>query len=944
MRCVDAPSFQPDGTGSRQGVEPLFEMASDLLCVVDKSGALRRVSRSATELLGYSEEELAGVSVLGLAHPKDLANLTRFLHSISDHPRGAVIQTRLRAKDGHYRRFAWSAWNPPGDELIYAIARDVTLEHLQQQSVEQSEERFGLAVRGAGDGIWDVRSLSSDELWGSAKLYEMIGRDPAAGMLSVRGVLRLMPVADRRRVLRAVRLHFRCDDRFTVECRIATPSGLRWFRVSGQAVFGNCGQPRRMAGSLSDIHDLKSALERLKFSESMLQQTSAIARIGSWRLDLRTNQPFWSPEIYRIYGLPPARQPLLIPEALSYFEPEARLLLVEALEQAIRNGAHWDLELPLLAADGVRRCVRTMGRPDFEDGKAVRLWGSLQDITERKQAEDRLTGYLAEVEEARQLLEQRTSQLARQAADLAVAREAAEQSARVKSSFLANMSHKIRTPMNGILGMAALLSETPLSEEQQEYVHAIRQSGDALMGILNDILDFSKIDAGKVELEQAPFDLPACVEGAVDLMAERAFGKGVDLAVYIDPAVPGRAVGDGGRLRQILLNLLTNAVKFTDSGEVACWVTCVGNRDRISFEVRDTGIGIRRSAVPKLFQPFIQADAGTTRRFGGTGLGLAISKELAEAMGGSIEVVSTPGEGSTFRLELSLKPDPGQQGAAAAPPAPAGGAAIALVGPATARALSALLADWGWPVLEAPDRERLRTLQSCGLALIDADFDDGRGLEAARELRKSHPEARLAILVRPGCIETAEAARALGFWALRKPLRPSRLLQLLAPPEAESVKSGIAGGDDVALAPAMPAVRPGMRVLVAEDNVVNQRVVQKMLSRIGCEATVVGNGRAAVEQALAGDYELVLMDCQMPEMDGFAATRAIRAKLAPRRLPIVALTANAMQGDRERCLEAGMDDYLTKPMDIHQLADALNRWASAEDQTELQRAKRILEA
>ncbi len=939
---MQSPRPQQDLRTSCQQLEYFFTLATDLLCILDSKARILRVSLSARDLLGYTPEELRGRSVFSFAHPDDVDSLRRALNGLQDRGQTEVSDTRVRTKAGHYRRFEWSGWSPEGADNFFGIARDVTLERARQHALQHSEERFELAVRGAGDGIWDIPKLSQDELWGSARFYELLGLRPEDGLLSARRLLRRMPLEDRNAVLRSLRLHFRWQEQFQVECRIPTSAGLRWFRLSGQAVFDHEGRPRRMAGSLSDIDDLKAALEKLSFSETMLQETSSIAHIGAWSLDMVSMRPSWSAEVYRIHGLPPVKQPDLN-EAIGYYAPEARPMLRDAIESAILRGAHWDLELPLDGADGVRRWVRVMGRPDYQEGRVVRLWGSLQDVTDRKESEARLTHYLAEVEESRQLLQEQTGQLARQAAELAVARETAEESVRIKSAFLANMSHEIRTPMNGILGMAALLADTPLSEEQSEYLSAIRQSGDALLTIINDVLDFSKIEAGKVELERVPFDLLACVEESMDLLAERAFGKGIDFASSVDPSLPRQFMGDPGRLRQILLNLVGNAVKFTDSGEVFCSVSPNPSSHAVRFEVTDTGIGMSKTTLNKLFRPFTQADAGTTRRFGGTGLGLAISKELAEAMEGSIEVSSTPGKGSTFRFELPLEPAKGDAPLPAPQLSPAAGTLLALEGPATRRAAVMLFESWGAAPIVARNWEETGTRSAVELAIVDLEFCGGRGLELARRLLQANPAARIAVLLKPG-EDAAKMVRSAGCYPLRLPLGMRRLKRFLD--DAGRSEDRIApiaglsanGHDSIPAAPLNAAVR----VLIAEDNPVNQRVASRMLSRIGCRPTVVPNGLDAVERALSGEFDVVLMDCQMPELDGFAATREIRAKLGNRPLPIIALTANAMEGDRERCLEAGMNDYLTKPMDLARLAETVRRWASSPEASENERVRRIL--
>lgn len=918
---------------------PFFEMSTDILFVLQPDGVILRANAAAEQLVGDGQRPLIGQNLFELAKADDRQALHAAITSVS----GAGVEASLQTRAGRPRRFAWNSWTIKTKNRIYATARDVTLLHAQQEMLRRTEERFQLAIRASGDGIWELVHMGLGELWGSPKLYELLDLERHDEILDARSLLRLMPPEDCRAVIQALRLHLKRNERFEVECRFRVRSQFRWFRLTGQAVFDDSGSPRRMVGSLSDIDDVKSALEKLVSSEAMLQETSAIAHIGAWQLDLTTHQVAWSAEVFRIHGLQPGLPPTLS-EAIDYYTPESRPILRDAIENSIQTGSHWDLELVLVTADGDRRWVRAMGRPNFKDGKAVGLWGSIQDITNRKQAESRLTEYLAEVEEAREQLQEQAVQFARQAAELAVAREAAEESVRAKSSFLANMSHEIRTPMNGILGMASLLVESPLNEEQREQITAIRQSGDALLTILNDLLDFSKIDAGKVELEQRPFDLAACVEDAAELLSERAFSKGIDYAYYCHAELPSRMVGDEGRLRQILLNLLSNAVKFTEAGEVYLTVRMNGTSGRVQFAVADSGIGISEAELRRLFRPFTQADAGSNRRFGGTGLGLAISKELTSAMKGTLEVKSKPGEGSVFQFELPLGDAVPEGGVRPARSVTGQRVLVALDGPATRRALTAQLEDWGANVASIVDWQEEESLESCSFALISSEFADGKGIEMAARLKRTQPSARIAVVLKPGNSETAEAARKCGLEVLRRPVRPSRLIRFLDHTESASLPSPNGTGSRRGQSPTGGSpLKLAARVLVAEDNPINQKVAKKMLSRIGCESTIVNNGRAAVKEALSGLYDVVLMDCQMPEMDGFAATRAIRAEQAALDLPIVALTANAMHGDRERCLDAGMDDYLMKPMDLDKLAAALERWTSSKSPDKERRARRILE-
>ena len=890
---------------ARAEIDRFFGLSLDLMVIADETGHFARVNPAFEHILGYTPQDLTERPFTDFIHPDDLqATLDTYAAQAAG---GAVagFENRYRCKDGSYRWLLWSA-TAMQDGFIYATARDVTERKRTEDELRASEQRLALSQRAGGIGSWDW-NVATGAIVCSAEMEEMYGLPPGGFENGYENWARMVHPEDLPGATAELNHAVATMSDWRQDFRIQRPDGAQRWISSLARPFADGDGDCHVVGVNIDVTDQKQAerslAEAARFFELSADMVCTIGRDGMLQMlnDQWEKTLGWTPEELRELTVEERIHPDDLPEAM------ARMPLLYGgtdVSQFISR---------CRTKDGGWRSLEFTVRAVGDEGV---VYASARDVTFRLEAEAAIRLAEAEVTKARD--------------------EALEASA-MKSAFLANMSHEIRTPLNGVIGMSDLLLDSELDPEQREHVRLLQSAGETLVAVVNDILDFSKIEAGAMLLECVDLDLLETVEDACDLVAENAQRRDIEVTVDLDPKLPETVRGDAVRLRQVIINLLSNAVKFTSEGEIRVSLRAIDSDEtmtNVRFEVSDTGIGIDEDRLEQMFEPFVQEDDSTTRRFGGTGLGLAIVKQLVELMDGEVGASSVRGHGSTFWFTVPLV-----HGEATGPgmedqPTLEGTRLLVVDDNETNRRLLIQLARrWRIAADAVPDgahalarlREAAFTGEPYDCVALDMHMPGMNGIELAQEIHRDASFPTPALVMLTSTTDQRREARDAGIDVhMTKPVRRSRLQSALAEALGIQTRRNQRSAEQ---APSDHGESSPL-ILVVEDNDVNQILAVSMLERRGYRSEVANDGRQALAKLEHQTYAAILMDCLMPELNGYDTTHELRLREQGRSsTPVIAMTANALRGDREKCLAAGMDDYIAKPLKPDDLDRALRRWA-----------------
>ncbi|MVM33267.1 PAS domain S-box protein [Spirosoma sp. HMF4905] len=1010
--------------------EHLFTVSNDLIFVADQQGHLKKINPAFCQVLGWDEAYLLTASFFDLAHPDDRPALEQEINQIATGQSAVNFTYRFQCQNGTYRYLQWVATPEAATGYLFAIARDVTEEKQKEVQLFQSEKRFRSFFENS-QGFMCIHDLKGTLLSVNTAGAQALGYEPQDLIgHRLQDVVPQEQHAGFEVYLNTIRQTGRAHGIMHTLHKDGSLQIWLFANILEQELNGDS----YVIGNAIDITRRHQLEIDLKWNKQMLEQTNEVARIGTWEVDVIRQTVYWSSVTKAIHEVPTDYIPTF-DQAISFFQGEHQKRILDAVDRAIHEQKAYDLELPIRTAKGKELWVRAVGTAEFDSGTCKRLYGTFQDIDEKKKAKqalvneklrlaafvehapaavamfDRQMTYLAvsnrwkedyklqqdivgskllpkllaewqavferclngAVEKSDEYIHrpagwnhdqylrweirpwyqfdgsiggimmftQDITESCRQRDELKKAKQLAEQASVAKSEFLANMSHEIRTPLNGVIGFTDLVLKTSLNETQHQYLSIVDQSANALLGIINDILDFSKIEAGKLELAVEKVDIYEISSQAADIITYQAQHKGLEVLLNLPADLPRFIYIDSVRLKQILVNLLSNAVKFTEKGEIELKINPLTDPVQeyvtLHFEVRDTGIGIKPEMQERIFDAFSQEDASTTKKYGGTGLGLTISNKLLGLMDSRLELVSTPGEGSCFSFDVRLKTELGD---------PINWQGIdqikhVLIVDDNAhnrlilrqmfllRNISVEEASNGFEALQL-----LAQNKQYDVILLDYHMPYMDGLETIEKIRANFSSAtdKQAIILLHSSADDERLIKASESLAINqrlvKPVKMTDLFRALSRLDRQHEQPLPMEIDD-------PSTQVGthvMKVLLVEDNKVNQLLARTFLTKLIPNAQIweAINGQEAIDMYQQQKPDLVLMDVQMPVMNGYEATQRIRELEQGRRIPIIALTAGTVKGEREKCLAAGMDDFITKPIVEKSMASLLQKWLATD--------------
>ncbi|GAB2683737.1 hypothetical protein GCM10027037_00910 [Mucilaginibacter koreensis] len=1010
--------------------EKLFALSSDLICSAGTDGLFKKINPAMLALLGLSDQNVEQISFFDHVHPEDHADVAKEVEHLKLGRSVLNFTIRILAAGGDYRYVQWVASPEPKTQNFFAVGRDITNETLKDQQLDESESRFRTVFENS-QSLISTHDLEGNFISLNPAGAAMLGFAP--GDTVNKTLFDPIPKSEWPNVKAYLK---------TIRETGKTQNFITFKHADGElktVLFNNLLQ-RSSTGEFYVISNGTDITERyllekdLERTKKMLEETNQVARVGGWQMDLSSGTLYWSPVTKEIHGVSQNFEPDMRSGIDFYKEGENREVITAAVEKTMREGTPWDVELQIITVQGKELWVRVIGTAEMENGVCKRMYGTFQDVDEKKRVQletnkarailsafvqhtpvavamlDKDMNYIAasdrwindydlkqsfavgrsyyelfpfvkEEGKARHqrilggatesatedaavipgfdhqqyiawemrpwfqfdgtiggmmISTQNITSLVQQREELKVAKQQAEQASIAKSEFLANMSHEIRTPLNGVIGFTDLVLKTELTSTQHQYLSIVNQSAGALLSIINDILDFSKIEAGKLELDIEKCDLYEMASQATDIITYQVQQKGLEMLLHLAPDLPRFIWTDSVRLKQILINLLSNAAKFTEKGEIELKVDVLEQLEgysRFCFSVRDTGIGIRPDRQQKIFEAFSQEDSSTTKRYGGTGLGLTISNKLLAMMGSRLQLKSTPGKGSTFYFEVTLRSAPGE----------------AIMLDDTVKLDRVLIVDDNdnnreiirqmlllKNIQSTQAKNGLEALQllaagnNYDLILMDYHMPFMDGLETIRKIRENiaSTQEELPIILLSSSSDNEqvmqEGERLKVSSRILKPVKMQDFYYALSRLNKTSKQQKPLTN----FKPQSSATEQSARILIAEDNAINMLLAKTILKRIAPNALILEavDGLKAMEYCKQELPNLIFMDVQMPEMNGYEATRSIRQLPTAATIPIIALTAGNVKEEKARCLEAGMDDFLVKPVVEEDIAAILVKW------------------